>query len=419
MQTVSGYLKDKIARWLGISALVHPITGENLAELLGQNYTTDSGVSVNADTARKVSAVFACNRLLSGAVAGLPKQIFQRDNGGGREQVTWPAEYRLLQFEPSPIMSAFVYWQTVIGQIHFYGNSYSLIDRLGNGLPDRIWLLDPRSVSVKRKDGHFEYIVQLTEGGSLTVDQDDILDFPNIFFDVQSGRGLSTIRGGAQSIGLSLAAEAHSARFFKNGAVPSVAIQYPAGARMSKDMQDQVREYWKEKHGGENAHMPAVLTEGGDVKTLTMSAEDAQLLQAREFQVADIARLFGVPPWMIGAVEKTTSWGTGIEQQSIGFVTYTLKPLLTLIEQEINRKLFYAGRLFFEFNVSGLLRGDVKTRNEAYRIARGGNQEPGYMTINEIRKLENLPPIPGGDELYRPTANTGSADNEQAADAAA
>jgi HK97 family phage portal protein len=151
-----------------------------------------------------------------------------------------------------------------------------------------------------------------------------------------------------------------------------------------------------------NAHLPAFIPDGGEFKEITMSAEDSQLIETRKFQVTDIARIFGLPPHMIGAQEASTSWGTGIEQQSIGFVQYTLKPHLTRIEQEVNRKLFRSPEYFAEFNVSGLLRGDIKGRNEAYKIALGGNQQPGYMTVNEVRALENLPPIEGGNELYKP-----------------
>ncbi len=137
-----------------------------------------------------------------------------------------------------------------------------------------------------------------------------------------------------------------------------------------------------------------------------MTAVDAELLESRKFQVIDIARAFGVPPHMIGATETTSSWGTGIEQQTIGFVKYTLQPYINRIEQELNRKLIRTAKYFVEFNLDGLMRGDYKTRNEGYRIALGRAGEPGWMTINEVRRLDNLPPIDGGDQLWKPDPKT-------------
>ena len=162
------------------------------------------------------------------------------------------------------------------------------------------------------------------------------------------------------------------------------------------------RESWMARYAGvQNAHIPAILTGGGDVKTLSLNPEDAQLIETRNFQAADIARFFGVPPHMIGLIDKSTSFGTGIEQQSIGFVKYTLARHLVKFEQEINRKCFRTARNFAEFQTSGLERGDYKARNEGYRIALGRAGEPAWMTINEVRKLENLPPIDGGDAMQQ------------------
>lgn len=134
-----------------------------------------------------------------------------------------------------------------------------------------------------------------------------------------------------------------------------------------------------------------------------MSSVDAELLASRKYQVIDIARAFGVPPFMIGAQETTTSWGTGIEQMTIGFVRFTLQRYLKRIQDEINRKLFDVhGEMFVEFNLKGLLKGDAKSEGESLRQARGGSQGPGWMTLNEIRKINNLPSIDGGDEIYDP-----------------
>ena len=377
-----------------------PYTGEQLADLLNVSSLTASGQTVNQETATRVSAVYACLRLIAGSISSLPCQVYLRDAGNGRQVDGDNPIYPLVHSEPNPLMSAAAFWKTVVLQIHLHGNSYSLIGRNRGGQVSNLLLLDPRQVSPLRKDGRFRYSYSLLNGGTETVDQDDILHFTNLFVDLQTGKGMSTISAAAQAIGLSMATENYRARFFKNGAVPSVVLKYPG--KVSPELKDKIIEYWQKKHGGDQAHTPAVVTEGGDVTTLSLNAEDAQIIQTQIFSVEDIARFFGPPAWMIGANDKQTSFGTGIEQQKIGYVTFTQRPILVDIEQEANRKLFRNRNSYLEFNLEGLLRGDSKTRAENYRIARGGNQEPAYMTVNEIRKLENLPPLPGGDELFKP-----------------
>ena len=179
-----------------------------------------------------------------------------------------------------------------------------------------------------------------------------------------------------------------------------IALTYPG--KLDLKVADDLREFFDARYTGTaNHHRPLLLTEGGEAKTLSMSAEDAQLIESRQFSVIDICRFFGVPPVMIGETEKTSSWGSGVEQMARWFTTFTLNDHLTAIEQELESKLFRDG-FFAEFDESELTRGDTKTRGEFYRIARGSMQEPGFMTTNEIRAAEGLPPIDGGDELQHP-----------------
>ena len=372
---------------------------------------TDAGIFVDPEVAKKASAVFACMRILGGTGGSLPCQIFKRLLDGGRELDTSLSLYRTLHEQPNPLYSAFTYWQAVIQHIHFYGNSYTWLLRKGNGEVENLFLLDPRGVITKRIGMRWGYEVTLVDNQKKIIDQKDILDFPNTFFDMKTGRGTSTISAGAQAIGLSLATEAHSARFFANAAEPSMIVKYPK--LVTQDMKEEIRKYIVEKSGGQMAHSPLVLSQGAEVSVLTMKAVDAQLLQSRVFQVEDIARLFGLPPWMIGSTEKTTSWGAGVEQMGIAFVVYALRSQLTMMEQELDRKLFPARTHFAEFNVSGLLRGDIKSRYAAYRIALGGNQLPGFMDIDEIRKLENLEPR-GQNKIYEPSQGetTGSTNGQ-------
>jgi HK97 family phage portal protein len=210
-----------------------------------------------------------------------------------------------------------------------------------------------------------------------------------------------------------------SGSFYANGAAPKHVIQ--SSSKMSPDQVEQLRNEYKRKYAGAgNAGAPMVLTQGLELKEMSMTADDAQLLESRKFQVIDIARAFGVPPHMIGAQETTSSWGSGVEQMTIGFLKFSLQPYITRIRQELNRKLFRRASPFVEHKMEALLAGDSKAEGEYNRQAVGGSQGPGWMTINEIRKSKNLPPIEGGDKLFSPNngQNTaGKGKNDEAAGA--
>jgi HK97 family phage portal protein len=214
---------------------------------------------------------------------------------------------------------------------------------------------------------------------------------------------VSPIKYMAEMIGLSVAAQSHTAKFFKNGARPAGVLKTPG--ELNPDSIEALKKNWQEAHGGANSGKLAVLTGGMEYQTITMSPEDSQLLELMGFNRTEICGIFGVPPWLVGAIEKTSSWGTGLEEQVRGFVKFTINPDLVRIKQRISKDLLNPvekKRYYAEFLTEQFLKGDTKSRNEAYKAALGGTQHPGYMSVNEIRKLENLPPLPGGDELYRP-----------------
>jgi len=373
---------------------------EALHEMLDGRKTA-AGVHVDEMSAMQVSAVYASVRLVAGAIGSLPLQLFRRTDDG-REPWRATPLYRLLHDEPNPMLSAVVYWETVVSHILLAGNHYSLIGRTGGGQPQSLTPLQPHRVDPQKRDGRLIYMVLLDSGEWAAFDQDDVVHVPGVGWDGR--RGMSVIRhAGRPSIGTALATDEYSGRFFSNDATPRGYIRFPEGKKLTAEQANLMRDYWyKRQQGLDNSHLPAFIPDGGEFREITMSAEDSQLIETRRFQVTDIARIFGVPPHMIGETTQSTSFGAGIEQQSIGFVMYTLRPHLRRIEQEINRKLVRRPDAFAEFNVSGLLRGDIKGRNEAYQIALGGNQQPGYMSVNEVRKLENLPPVDGGDDVYRP-----------------
>lgn len=356
-----------------------------------------SGVAVNEASAMRVTAVYACVRLIAGAIASLPLAVYRRTDEG-RERVRNDLWW-LLNEQPCPTVSAAVFWEYLLAQMLLSGDALAEIERGRGGAIRELIPLDSRAVGIRNVSGRLRYEF-FRDGQWLGRDQDDILHIPGFGFD--GTRGMSVIRHAArEAIGLALAAEAFSSRFFASGAHPDVALKVPG--KMTQEQIDNLRRIWASKYGGaHNASLPIVLTEGTDLKEVTLSAQDSQLIEARRFQVADIARAFGVPPHMVGETDKSTSWGSGIEQQGIGFVQYTLAPHLNRIEQEINRKCFRTERLFVEFNVEGLLRGDSKARAEYYTRALGGTQNPAWMTPNEIRQLENLPPLAGGGHLAQP-----------------
>lgn len=367
---------------------------------------TDAGIYVDPEVAKKASVVFACIRILAGSVSSSPRQIFSRTGPINREPNTKHPLYKKLHTEPNPFMSAAVFFETAVSHIFLHGEMIAWTPRNRGGGVESFFLLDPRDVEVEKQDDRLKYIVKTAEKGYRTIDQDDIIHVPNIFVEVREGigrqyRGMPTIAAGAQPIGLALAAEKHTASYLKNGILSNVVVSYPR--EMKRDLQEETIKFLKEHYGGDQKGSPLVLTQGGQAESLVIDAEKAQLLQSREYSVVDIgSRLFGLPPHLVGAIEKQTSWGSGIEQMGIGMVVFTLNPLIVRIEQEFNRKLFRDGRNFLEFNLDGLVRGDMKARYESYQIALGGNQMPGFMSKNEIRKLQNLPPVEGGDEIYNP-----------------
>ncbi len=369
--------------------------------------TSFAGVAVTEKTAMAISAVYACIGLIGGAIGSMPLPIYQRTENG-REKVDHYV-HKYLNDQPHMIWSAPVFWEYVVSSLLMHGDGFIEILRESRMSPRIAGFrpLHPQSVEVITDGVVLYYKVFENTKIARIIHQDDILHIPGLGFN--GLRGMSQIKYACRnSIGTAIAAEEFSGSFFKNGARPDFVLQ--TDGNMSPEQAELLRQTWYDRYQGSGkAHLPAVLTGGLKVEQVTMTAEDAQLIATRKFQVEDIARFFGVPPHMIGYTEKSSSWGTGIEQMSIGFVKYTLRRHLQKIEKEINRKCFTApgeDKYFCEFNVAGLERGDIKTRNDAYRVSLGRAGEPGWMTVNEIRRKENLPPIEGGD-----TINTGDQNN--------
>ncbi|MCR5374876.1 MAG: phage portal protein [Lachnospiraceae bacterium] len=369
---------------------------------------TASGKYVTERSAMQMTAVYCCVRILSEAVASLPLQFYRYTDDGGKEKAVEHPLYFLLHDEPNPEMTSFIFRETLMTHLLLWGNAYSQIIRNGKGEVVALYPLMPDRMKVDRDEHgrlYYEYIVYDTDdvdgrkgtdkvGRTVRLQPHDVLHIPGLGFDGLVG--YSPIAMAKNAIGLAIATEEYGSKFFANGAAPSGVLEHPGTIKDPS----KVRESWQATFGGSgNANKIAVLEEGMKYTPISISPEQAQFLETRKFQIDEIARIFRVPPHMIGDLEKSSF--NNIEQQSLEFVKYTLDPWVSRWEQAMVRALLTPDekkRYFFKFNVDGLLRGDYQSRMNGYATAR----QNGWMSANDIRELENLDRIPAeqGGDLY-------------------
>jgi HK97 family phage portal protein len=376
------------------------LTVDELAQRLGAISTSYAGKAVTEHTARQVSAVYACVALIAGAVATLPLPIYERTRDG-RERVDHEYWW-LLNEQPHPELSAASFFEYMLEAYLFHGDAFAQILRpsFSSSRVTGFMPLHPdRVMPFRDTSGQLFYRISGENGGIYTLYPEDVIHVPGLGFN--GLRSCSPITFAArQAIGTAMAAEEFSGRFFATGARPDVVLE--SDSKIDPDQVTVLRSTWVSRYGGAAGASagPVVLTNGLKLKQFSLNAEDSQLLGTRMFQLEEICRIFGVPPHMVGHTDKATSWGAGVENMGRGFVKFTLQRHLVKFEQEFNRKLWpTSSRYFVEFNVAGLERGDLKSENEALRIALGRAGEPGWMSQNEVRRLKNLPPKPGADEL--------------------
>ena len=373
----------------------------------GSGYTfffgsSTSGKAVTERSAMQMTAVYSCVRILAEAVAGLPLNLYHYTEDGGKEKAIDHPLYLLLHDEPNPEMSSFVFRETLMTHLLLWGNAYAQIIRNGKGEVIALYPLMPNKMSVDR-DSQGQLYYRYYRGTDeairdkeqlVTLRPSDVLHIPGLGFDGLVG--YSPIAMAKNAIGMAIACEEYGAKFFANGAAPGGVLEHPGTI---KDPQ-RVRESWQSTFGGSgNANKIAVLEEGMKYTPIGISPEQAQFLETRKFQINEIARIFRVPPHMVGDLEKSSF--SNIEQQSLEFVKYTLEPWVIRWEQSIQRTLFTTAeksRYFVKFNLEGLLRGDYQSRMNGYATAR----QNGWMSANDIRELENLDRIPAeeGGDLY-------------------
>lgn len=361
-----------------------------------------AGVSVTDASATRIAAVWACVRLIAGSIAILPIDTYlERD--GSRAPAPKNDLWWMLNEEPGPRWTAVSMWEWVARSMLLRGDGFVRVHRRSSrdaAVSDLEPLHSDRVEVVLLKSRRLAYRYTDDFDREVTVDQDDMLHFTGFGYDGR--RGVSAVRHYARdAIGTAMATDQFAAKFFGSGAMQKHVVRTPG--RLGPEAIKTLRDQWMERYAGlDNAYRPMVLTEGLDVKELSLSAEDSQLLESRKFNVIDIARAFGVPPILIAESEKTSSWGSGVEQIILAFVLFTLQPHLDRWEEELNRKLFRRAGRGCEFNLDRLKAGDTKARGEFLRQLVGGAQGPGVISVNEARNREGLPPIDGADELYDP-----------------
>ncbi|SDS03137.1 phage portal protein, HK97 family [Halopseudomonas litoralis] len=382
-QKKPGRVKAAVLGWLGVPV---GLTDEAFWAHFGANV---AGQEVNERTVMQLSAVWACARLIAETISTLPISLYERTSTG-RQSASHHPIYTLIHSRPNADSTAAVFWEAVILSMLLRGNGFAEMKWIGDRLIALVFL-SPRRLSISR-DSKGKRIYRYTEGDGTqrVIPEKNIFRIPG--FTADGNWGLSTIEFGAQVFGSALAASNAANTTWERGLSPTVA--FTMQQVLKPEQRQEFRKNLQDVSGAINAGKSPLLEGGMDAKTIGINPKDAQLLESRAFSVEEICRWFRVPPFMVGHSEKSTSWGTGIEQQLIGFLTFTLRPWLTRIEQAINKDLLSPVdqlRYYAEFNVEGLLRTDSAGR-AAYL---GTMTEKGLMTLDEGRAKENLPPKGG------------------------
>jgi len=358
-----------------------------------EQYSGLAGIPVNDRTAMQHATVFACVRLIADSIAMLPVDAYRKSGDLRLEVSPTPT----IVANPYAGLTQFEWMHQMVTSLVMRGNAFGLVtarDRLE--YPTQIMPVSPDDVQITLADNGLPRIPVYHIGGTI-VPREDVFHIRRFTLPGQI-EGLSPIQQAALGIGLSLAAERYGARFFGDSANPSSVLETEQD--LTDDQVRRTQKQWISSHGGKRH--PAVLSGGFKWRPIAIMPEESQFLETRGYQRGEIAMLFGVPPHMIGDTTKSTSWGSGIEQQSIGYVTYTLGGWLSCIEAAYNQ-ITPRGQ-FVKFNVDGLLRGDQKSRYDAYTQARNA----GWMNVDEIRALEDMAPIPDGSgQTYMQPLNMG------------
>ena len=364
-----------------------------------------SGETVTPEISLTVPAVLAAFTILCEDISSLPLVMYERGANEERSRAYTSSYYGLMHDTPNPEMTSMIFRELKIGHMLAWGNFYAqkIIDRRGDVA--ELWPLRPDRMTVQRVDGEKVYHYVSSDGQPVTFLRDEILHIPAFGFDGLVGYSRITLA--RNSIGLALSAEKFGSKFFENDARPGVVLKHPG--ELGENSYSRLQRDWEQQHkGAENAHKVAILEEGMDIAEIGFPPADAQFIETQKWTVAQIARVFRVAPHMIGDVERTTSWGTGIDSQEQGYVNHTLRPWTIRTEQALGQQLLLPEerkRYYWEHLFDALVRGDLRTRYATYAQAITN----GIMNPNEARKKENMIPYDGG-EIFTRQLNTGPAE---------
>ncbi|EPH2540955.1 phage portal protein, partial [Serratia marcescens] len=372
--------------WLGVP--ISLTTGTFWQEWFG---TSSSGKVVTADKAMQLSAVWACIRLLSESVSTLPMKVYRREADGSRKLAQDHPAYQVLCRRPNLEMTPSRFMLMVVASICLRGNAFIEKKMIGRKLVALNPLL-PQNMVVKRLDtGQLQY-TYTEDGKKRVIPVDRMMHIRG--FGLDGVCGMMPLSSGRDVFGAAMAVDESAAKIFENGLQTSGYIS--SKVALNKEQRERLRNYLAAFAGSKNAGKMMVLEGDLSYQNVTMNPEDAQMLESRAFSIEEICRWFRVPPFMVGHVTKQSSWASSVEGMNLIFLTNTLRPLLVNIEQEISRCLLDSDEDYFaEFSVEGLLRADSVGRAAYYTTA----LQNGWMSRNDVRRLENLPPIPGG-EIY-------------------
>ncbi len=355
-----------------------------------------AGVVVSEDTARAVSTVYRCVAILGGLMGYLPLIVYRRRGDEGKDRATNHPLWDLLHTQPNAWMTSFEWRELGMNHLLYRGNYYNRIVEGPRGFADQLVPMHPDAVTPTQLDsGRIVYRHRKRDGTTETLTQDQVFHVRGPSKDGVTGLDVITLM--RESLGIASAAEAFGARMFANRPMMAGLLKHPA--KVDDEAAKAMARSFRDATSGANAHMPAVLQGGVEWVNVGVTPEQAQYLETRRFEIAEIARWFGVPLQLLGEMEKSTSWGTGVEQLMIGFVIHTLAPWCRRWEQAIARDLILAPDTYFaEFTLEALLRGDTKSLYEAFALATGGR---AWMAPNEVRSKLNLNPRSGYDEIAR------------------
>ena len=362
--------------------------------------STSSGANVNADTSLQVSAVYACVKRISESIASLPLMVYRRTESGKEiAKNHWLSP--LLHNAPNSFQTSYEWREGLMANINLRGNSYCQKVMTGGGKIKELLPLNPANMEIRSENGQIVYAYTHEDRKLEILPAEKVWHVKNMpisssynSYAPEGMLGVSPISIARETIGIAMAANEYGGRYFSNNASVGMALKFPAGVKLGENAKNFLKESLAEYGKLENKFKSIILEDGGDLSRIGMSNEDSQFLESRQFQIEEIARIFGVPAILIGHPNNTMTYASA-EQLMLAFAVYTIRPWAVRLEQSMNRYLLperEQGEYFCEFVLDGLLRADTKSRYDAYAVAR----QWGWMNVDEIRALENLNPLPDG-----------------------